>query len=401
MKRKILIIIASIAIFLAGALISHYQFASKKSPPAASERKILYWVAPMDANYRRDKPGKSPMGMDLVPVYADEMNQAGDTKISPAVENNLGVKTAEVKSMDLSRVINTVGSVTVDENNIENIHTYTDGWIKNLYVKTTGELVKKGQLLFDLYSPALNNAQSEFLLALKNTNPTLIRAARSKLMTLGMNDSQINELEKTRKVIERVNIYANKDGVISQLDVREGKFVQPNVDLVTIEGLSYVWVIAEVFERQAAWVAVGQPASATFPYMPGKDWQGEVEYVYPQLDPITHTLRVRLRFPNPDFTIKPNMYASVRILGEKFKDALAIPRSALIRTGSGDRVVLALADGHFRSQPVTVGIESGDYYQVLSGLKLDEKVVTRAQFLIDSESSVEAEFERMEGQSND
>lgn len=401
MKRKILIIIASIALFLAGVLIGHYQSVSKKSAPAASTRKILYWVAPMDANYRRDKPGKSPMGMDLVPVYADDNNQAGDAKISPAVENNLGVKTARVKAMDLSRVINTVGSVTVDENNIENIHTYTDGWIKNLYVKTTGELVKKGQLLFDLYSPTLNNAQSELLLALKNTNSTLIRAARSKLMTLGMTDSQINELEKTRKVIERVNIYANKDGVISQLDVREGKFVQPNVDLVTIEGLSYVWVIAEVFERQAAWVAVGQPASATFPYMPGKAWQGEVKYVYPQLDPVTHTLRVRLRFPNPDFMIKPNMYASVRILGEKFKDALAIPRSALIRTGSGDRVVLALGDGHFRSQPVTVGIESGDYYQVLSGLKLDEKVVTRAQFLIDSESSVKAEFERMEDSSND
>jgi membrane fusion protein, copper/silver efflux system len=402
MKKWINVIVALIVVFLAGMLGNHYlRSGSKLSSKSTAQkpRKILFWVAPMDPTYRRDRPGKSPMGMDLVPVYVDGQADAkGTIKISPVVENNLGVKTAVVKRMDLSRLIDTVGYVTVDENNIEHIHTYTDGWVKMLNVRTMGELVKKDELLLELYSPTLNNAQEEFLLALKNKRPTLIRAGEKKLLTLGMAQSQINQLRQTRRIMARVKVYASRGGVVSQLNIREGKYVKPDTDIMTIEDLSHVWVIAEVFERQANWLSVGQPAIATFPYIPGKAWQGKVDYVYPELSQQTHTLRVRLTFPNPDFTLKPKMYANIKILSRTIKKALAIPRAALIRTGEGDRVILFLGNGRYKAEAVKLGIESGDYYQILSGLKAGDIVVTSAQFLIDSESNLKAAFSRLQNQ---
>jgi Cu(I)/Ag(I) efflux system membrane fusion protein len=387
--------------FLIGAGVSYFIVSNPNNNSGTQARKILYWAAPMNSSYHRDKPGKSPMGMDLVPVYDDGGKpEVGVIKISPSVENNLGIKTERVKKMDLSRMINTVGYVTVDENNIEHIHTYADGWIKTLNVKTTGEPVKKGDLLLELYSPTLNNAQQEFLLALKNKNAALIRAGEKKLITLGMSQSQINRLRNTRKVMEHIRIYATQSGIVSHLNVREGKFVKPDTDLMTIVDLSNIWIIAEVFERQADWVKEGEQAVASLPYIPGKMWQGEIDYVYPELDQTTHTLRVRLLFPNPDLMMKPKMYADVKIFAKTQQDALAIPRAALIRTGDGDRVIIALDNGRFMSKPIKIGIESGDYYQVISGLKTDERIVTSAQFLIDSESSIQAGLNRMDASSD-
>lgn len=386
-----------IAFFIAGIVTNHYWLSRTKPASTSASKNILYWVAPMDPNYQRDKPGKSPMGMDLVPVYAEQ--EKGDKniiKISAAVENNLGVKTASVKRIDLSRIIDTVGSVMVDENNIAHIHSFADGWIKTLNVRTTGEHVKKGQLLFELFSPIINNAQEELLLALKTNSQTLIRAGSNKLLTLGVSQSQISQLKKTRKAKDLIQIYAPRDGIVSKLNIREGKFVKPDIEMMTIEDLSQIWVIAEVFERQAGWVKAGQPAIATLPYLPGKTWQGKVDYVYPQLDAMTHALRVRLTFPNPDLTMKPKMYANIKVHSKTVANALAIPRSALIRTGNGDRVIVALGNGQFKAQAVKVGIESGDYYQILSGLKQDDRVVTAAQFLIDSESNLKAGFSRMQ-----
>jgi len=403
MRKRLTLLGIVILIIIAGILFYRYSGIntpgdnSQKTAHSQQARKVLYWVAPTNPHYRRDKPGKSPMGMDLVPVYADATQSKHNiVTISPAVEQHLGIKSAIVKPMDLPRIIDTVGYVTVNENNIEHIHAYTDGWVKILNVKTTGEPVKKGQLLLELYSPALNNAQQEWLLALKNNNPTLIRAGEMKLVTLGMPASQIKELRKTRRMMTLVKIHATQSGIVSQLNVREGKFIKPAVNLMTIENLSPIWIIADVFERQAGWVKVGQPALALLSYLPGKTWQGKVDYVYPQLDAKTRTLRVRLTFPNPDLTFKPNMYATVKIFGQTVKHALAIPRSAVIRTGAGDRVILALDKGRFQAQPVKLGIESGDYYQILSGVTAGDKVVTSAQFLIDSESNLKADIGRIQ-----
>lgn len=397
MKRRIIEVLVLFIFFIAGMLFYHAWQSKKSLSPSKAERKILYWVAPMDSNYRRDKPGKSPMGMDLVPVYDDKNTQDMDTvSISPSVVNNLGVKTASVSRQDLARIVNTVGYITVDENNIEHIHTFTDGWIKEQFVKTTGELVQQGQLLMTLYSPTLNNAQEELLIALNNKNQALIEAGKKKLITLGMVQSQINQLVTSRKLMDQVKIFASQSGIVSKINVREGQFVKPDTELLSIEDLSKIWIIAEVFEYQSDWIKQNQTAVATLPYLPGKIWQGIVDYVYPRLDAKTHTLRVRLVFPNPDFTLKPNMYANVKIISHPIQNTLAIPKPALIRTGEGDRVIIALGKGRFKAQPITIGIESGKYYQVLSGLKGDEKVVTSAQFLIDSESNMKAAIGRVE-----
>lgn len=216
-----------------------------------------------------------------------------------------------------------------------------------------------------------------------------------------MAQSQINHLKQTRRIMDRVKVYATRGGVVSLLNVREGKYIKPDTDIMTIEDLSHIWVIAEVFERQANWVQVGQPATATLSYIPGKTWQGVVDYVYPELNQQTHTLRVRLTFPNLDLSLKPKMYANIKILSRTVKNKLAIPRQALIRTGEGDRVILALGNGRYKAQPVKIGIESGDYYQILSGLKAGDVIVTSAQFLIDSESNLKAAFTRMQKNEGD
>ncbi len=397
MKRRIIEVLVLIIVFLAGMFFFHFWQSTKDSSNSKTERKVLYWVAPMDSNYRRDKPGKSPMGMDLVPVYEDKNIQDKDTvQISSSVVNNLGVKTSKVSKQNLSRIVKTVGYVTVDENNIEHIHTFADGWIKEQFVKATGEQVKQGQLLMTLYSPTLNNAQEELIIALKNNNRALIEAGKKKLITLGMAESQIKQLITSRKLMEQVKIFATQNGIVSKINVREGQFVKPDTELLSIEDLSQIWIIAEVFEYQADWIKQNQAAIATLPYLPGKTWQGVVDYVYPRLDAKTHTLRVRLVFPNPDFTLKPNMYTNVKIISNPIENTLVIPKLSLIRTGDNDRVIVSLGKGRFRAQPVTIGIESENFYQVLSGLKGDEEVVTSAQFLIDSESNMKAAINRID-----
>ncbi len=361
------------------------------------ERKILYWVAPMDPNYRRDKPGKSPMGMDLVPVYADEAG--GDenaVKIDPAVVQNLGVVTAKVERGPLWRRIDAVASIRVDDNRVAHINLRTNGWIERMTVKSAGERVRKGDLLLELYSPDLINAQEEYVRALSGGNPPLIRASRERLIALGLNEDQIEALRRSRKPQRLVKVYAPQDGIVSSLKMGEGMFVKPASTIMTLADLSQVWVLAEVFERQANWVAVGQPAEVRLPYLPGRVWDGKVEYIYPELNPKTRTLRVRLVFDNPGELLKPNMYGKAVIYGGPKWGVLSVPRQALIRSGSGDRLIIALGKGRFEAREVLVGIESGDWVEILEGVNEGEEVVTSAQFLIDSEASIAGSLVRLE-----
>jgi Cu(I)/Ag(I) efflux system membrane fusion protein len=359
-------------------------------------QEILYWVAPMDSNYRRDKPGKSPMGMDLVPVYADKAGSAGDSvSIAPEVVQNLGVRTAVAERSRLWRGVDTVGYVDYDESKVSHIHLRTEGWIENLAVQSEGERVTRGQRLFDLYSPELVNAQEEFVQALNVGNKGLISASRSRLDALGIPGNRIKRLEKDRKPSQTIPVYAPQDGVVSTLPVREGMFIKPATRVMSLADLSSVWLLAEIFERQADWVKVGQSAEVRLPYQPGPVWEGRVEYIYPSLDPKTRTLKARLRFENPDETLKPNMYANVKIYGGPRNDIIVIPVEALIRTGREDRVVLALGEGRFESRTVTAGIESGDWVEILTGIKPGDTIVTSGQFLIDSEASLKASMQRM------
>ncbi|WP_298768227.1 efflux RND transporter periplasmic adaptor subunit [uncultured Shewanella sp.] len=365
-----------------------------------TQKKILYWVAPMDANYKRDKPGKSPMGMDLVPVYDDggkgPDEGPGTIKISPNVVNNLGVRTAIARYSALHSQIATVGYVTYDEDTIIHIHPRVEGWIEQLHVKAVGDPVKEGEALYDIYSPELVNAQEEFLLAIDRKNKRLIKAAQERLLALQLPQSVITALRKTKKVQQTISFYSPQDGVVEKLNIREGFYVKPGSTLMSIGNLADVWVEAEVFESQAAQVRVGMPVMMTLDYLPGKTFKGKINYVYPSLDAKSRTMKVRLQFHNDKGEFKPNMFAHIQIDVSEGNKALLIPKEALIRTGSQDRVVLALGEGRFKSVAVTAGRFDENNVEILKGLTAGEKVVSSAQFLLDSESSKTSDFKRMD-----
>ncbi len=364
----------------------------------SGERRILFYRNPMNPAITSKVPMKDDMGMDYIPVYADEAgggDEGPTVRISPAVENNLGVRTAPVEVGKLWRRIDTVGYVDFNENLITHIHLRTRGWIEKLLVKSEGERVKKGQLLFEVYSPELVNAQEEYIQALRTGNQRLIRASRERLVALGFAQSQIKRLSRTREIDQYVKVYASQDGIIEDLSIREGMYVTPKMKVMSLADLSSVWLLAEVFESQADWVKVGQNAEVRLGYLPGFVWEGTVEYIYPNLDPKTRTLRARLRFDNPGESLKPGMFAAVHIYGGAKENVVSIPREALIRTGSEERVIVALGEGRFAARPVVAGIESGDYIEIKEGLAAGEMVVTSAQFLIDSEASLKASLARM------
>ncbi len=388
------------AAFAAGFGASHWFGGSGQGMSMAgpAERKPLYWVAPMDPNFRRDKPGKSPMGMDLVPVYEEDSVAAdapGTVQVSAAVENSLGVRTARVERRALPREVRTVGYVGYDEDRLHHVHLRVSGWIERLGVTSAGDPVRDGQVLLELYSPEIVNAQEELLLALRSGEKALLRAARRKLEALGLKSVQVSELERSGKASRTVPIRSHRDGYVSHLMVRHGMFVKPETEVLSIGQLDTVWITAEVFERQSSWVKPGDPVEIRLEAWPDRTWEGRVDYVYPVLDASSRTTRVRIRVPNGDEALRPNMYASVRLLPDAGAPTLVIPREALIRTGRMQRVVCALGNGRFLSVQVRTGREAGDWVEVLDGLSEGDLIVTSAQFLIDSESSLSAEFNRM------
>lgn len=357
-------------------------------------REPLYYRHPMDPSITSDVPMKDDMGMDYIPIHEEG---GASVTIDPVVVNNMGVRTATAEVTRLWRRIDTVASVGLDENKVSQINLRTDGWIEQLAVKSEGERVKRGDVLFSLYSPTLVNAQEEYLQALSAKHARLIEASRERLRALGVSQGQIKALERNRKVQHRLRIYAPQDGIVANLNVREGQYVKPATAVMTLADLSSVWLIADVFERQADWVRVGAPAEVRLAYLPGRVWEGDVAFIHPSLDPKSRTLKVRLRFDNADESLKPNMFAKATIFGGAKNNVVAIPREALIRTGNQDRVVLARGDGRYTPRKVTVGIETGDWVEILDGLRAGDTVVTSGQFLIDSEASLKASILRLDG----
>ena len=404
--------LSTILVFLtgaaAGAVIAYAVFipaGGDGAGEAIAEKAAqpLYWVAPMDSNYRRDKPGKSPMGMDLVPVYKDALGAADDgpgtIRISPEVVNNLGVKTHRAVRELWHADIHTVGSVQYDEDKLVHIHPRVEGWIETLFVTAEGDRVEQGQVLYEIYSPALVNAQNELLLALERQNKTLIAAAKDRLKALQLPAAAIAELGKTRVVQQAVTFYAPQQGVVDNLNIRTGFYVKPGTRIMSIGSLAEVWVEAEVFERQVPLLHEGAAVTMKLDYLPGKVWSGKVDYIYPSLDQKTRTVKVRLRFANEDRQLRPNMFAQISISSVSSGKTLIVPGDAVIRTGKMDRVVLALGHGRFRAVQVSIGRVSGTHIEILSGLEAGDTVVTAAQFLLDSESSKSADFSRMDSES--
>ena len=302
MKNSMTVLVVLVAGIVIGVTVDRWLPGAKDDTAAGAgttERTVLYWKAPMDPNYRRNEPGKSPMGMDLVPVYAGGADDDESVvSISPQVVNNLGVRTAAAEHGVLSRRIETVGYVGYDEDTLQHIHMRVDGWIESLAITATGDAVKTGQKLFELYSPTLVNAEEEYLTALRSNNPRLQKASHSRLVAFGVPISEINRLKKSGTVNRRLTVLAQSDGIVADLKVREGVYITPSSEVMSIAKLDRVWVLAEVFERQAGWIQPGQLAEVELEYLPGQRLQGTVDYVYPELDLKTRTLKVRMRFDN-------------------------------------------------------------------------------------------------------
>ena len=401
-KMKIYYFIAIIitAIFV-GFLLGHYFKNTKESGSSqvtTKDKKPLYWIDPMEPTIHYQAPGKSRMNMELKPVYADDAKNVDQSavRISPNVENNLGIRTALVTQGALSRRIETVATVEPDENKISHIHTYADGWVKKLFVHAVGDSVKAQQVILQLYSPSLINVQEEYLIALGTKDLDLMNASYKRLQAFHISEQQIQRIKKTRKASQLVDIYSHQNGVVTMLNVREGMRVTPDTEMMSIVDLSHIWIIAQVYENQADWIKVGESAEATLSAFPGKVWKGRVEYIYPQVDPTTRSLKVRLQFDNPNDLLKPNMYANIILLSEPKQNAITIPLEALIRGKEENHVIVALGDGRFESRTVIIGMESGNKIEILSGLTVGEKVVTSGQFLIDSEANLKSSMQRLE-----
>jgi len=370
----------------------------------SGERKIKYWRAPMDPTYISDKPGKSPMGMDLVPVYEDEA-QADSSAISidPVTIQNMGIRTGVVTRGPLRRVIRTVGVVDYNESGLADVTTKFKGWIEKLYVDTTGQQVHRGDPLFEIYSPELYSAEVEYLLSRQTGSQapdagakSLQASARQKLKYWDISDAQIDELEKSGKPRKTLQVLAPIDGFVTEKNVVEGQMVQAGMKIYRLADLGLVWVQGEIYEQDLPYLKLGQEAVVTLSYLPDRKFRGRVTYIYPYLDEKTRTVRVRMEFHNPGFFLKPGMFASVEIRSELAPSALLVPDSAVLRSGQKDTVFVALDRGRFDPRAVALGPRAeNDHYQVLSGLKEGERVVTSGQFMLDSESQLREAIEKM------
>ncbi len=376
------------------------------------ERKVKYWQAPMDPSYKRDNPGKSPMGMDLIPVYED-VTEDSAIKINPTVVQNIGVKTEKVKVRKLTHNIRTTGTLTYDERKVHHIHTKFGGWIEKLYVDFTGQEVDHDDMLMEIYSPELVSTQEEFLLALQykeslEDSPfreirrgaqTLLSSTRRRLELFDVAQHQIQELIKTRKVKKTMHIHSPTRGFVVHKKAEHGQYVEPGTPLYTIADLSSIWVMADIYEYEMPWVKIGQEATMNLPYFPGKQFKGKVTYIDPFLDPKTRTIKVRMEFENPEWALKPDMYANVTLKSPLSRDGVAVPEQAVIRSGNMDLVVVQNKKGQFETRQVALGVEAEGYYQVLKGLKSGETVVTSSAFLIDSESRLKEAMDKLDSSS--
>lgn len=398
MKALTIFITLVVGALLGAAMVTLLPFnAQVASSSSSDEKKPLYWVAPMDPNYRRDKPGKSPMGMDLIPFYGDEeADSPGTVKVSPEVMHNLGLRTAKVSYQRFEHQIETVGYVRINEHEVQHVHPRVQGWVEKLYVKAVGDKVGKGQALYDIYSPELVNAQEELLIALKRNNKLLIEAASERLKALQLTAKQITQLKKSGKVKQRLTIYAPKSGVVNELKVAEGFYVKPAMTMMSIVDLSSVWVEAKVFERQASLVSEDMPATIKLGYNPIDSRSGKVDYIYPTLDANSRSLTLRIEVDNPDLQLKPNMFVDVTLKHSDNNKVLQIPADAVIRSGLQNRVVQQLEPGKLKSIEVEIGRIHNGSAEVLKGLRKGEVVVSSAQFMIDSESSKTSDFKRID-----
>ncbi|MFC3613009.1 efflux RND transporter periplasmic adaptor subunit [Lutimaribacter marinistellae] len=386
---------------ISGGIALERWYLNPSNTDGAGGSEVLYWVAPMDPNFRQPGPGKSPMGMDLIPVYAGQepSGDPSEVSLSAAEINAIGVRTALARVTDVAPEIETVGFVGYDEHLTSHVHTRVDGWIEVLNVRAVGDVVKKGDVLFELFSQEFGVASFDFLRAVRNGTGLSLEAARNKMRAHGASERQIAEIEASGEVARRIAVEAPRDGIVVALEAADGMFLEPGTQAVSITDLSQVWLIVDVFEREVSRLSEDMTAVASFEHLPGEVFEGRIDYIYPELDPRTRTLPVRLRFDNSEGLLRPGMFGNVRLVSGETRQVLTVPSEAVIRTGTAERVILRTDEGTFRPRLVTTGLRDsfgeGGRTEILQGLAPGEEVVASAQFLIDSESALSAGFMRM------
>ena len=370
---------------------------------SSGERTIAYWRAPMNPAEIYDRPGKSAMGMDLVPVYEDELVGGVDIFIDPVTQQNMGIRTAEVVQQSLARTIRTYGHVTYDETSTVQVSPKSSGWIEKLHVDFTGKSVTKGEPLFEIYAPELVTAQEEYLVAFQSARRLdedgrtgLLASARRRLQYFDVADSEIEALEATGQVRKTLVIRSPASGVVIEKTAEKGGHIKAGTTVYRIADLTRVWVEAHIFEYELPWIREGQAAEMTIPYWPGDVRAGRVTYVYPYLRPQTRDARIRLEFDNADLRLKPDMYADIHIKTHADGQGLLIPSESVLRSGERNVVFVVKGGGKFTPREVTLGLSAdGGMVQTLAGLAPGDVVVKSGQFLLDSESKLQEAVQKM------
>jgi len=396
------------------AVAQHVHSADTPPAPKAAERTILYWYDPMHPRFRADKPGPSPdCGMEMVPMYADEAVAQqnlppGAVEISPLKQQLTGIRTAPVQRRALTRTIRTVGIVQADETRVRTVHTKFPGWVEQLFVNFTGQAVRAGEPIIAIYSPDLVSTQTEYLLARRgheqmhaspfpeavDASKTLLEAARRRLLLWDITPQQIHELEESGKPRTSVTLHSLVSGYVTVKDVYQGRYVTPEMELYTVTDLSRVWVLLDIYEYELPNVRLGMPVRLSLNYFPGETFTGSVAYIYPYLDAKTRSNKVRVELENPDGCLKPEMYATGTIEAAA-SEQLAVPDDAVLDSGPTQVVFVATGDGHFEPRTVRLGQRADGYVEVLEGVRDGERVVTAANFMVDSESQLKAALRNM------
>ena len=404
--KPTLVVLVVTAAFLGGFELERWRAKSAAAGPA--ERKVLYWVDPMHPWYKSDKPGIAPdCGMKLVPMYAGEQlpNQAAANavQVSPEKQQSIGVEYGTAEYEATADTIRAAARVTLDETRIVKVQTRLEGWIDRVFADFTGKYVKKGDALATVYSPDALATQQEFLLALRARhtmrdgampemavgNDNLVAAARKRLELWDISGPQIDEVQRTGKPIENLTVYAPASGYITERNAFPKQHVTSDTVLYTLADLSSVWVVADVFEYEAAGVRLGQAATLTLDYLPGRAFYGRVSYILPGVDPASRTLKARIAFDNPGGLLKPDMYGQVEIRTGGVRRLMA-PESAVLDSGDRQVVYVDRGNGNLEPRPVRVGEHVGGKIEILAGLTAGERIVTSGNFLLDSESQLKA-----------
>jgi RND family efflux transporter MFP subunit len=405
-KIKIIPVLLLAAVTSAGVF---FAGCSKDGANAAANASKTLYTCGMHPQIIQDHPGNCPIcGMKLTPVRKQDANVSNAEAssiiaIDPSTIQTMGIRTGEVTRGPLRRLIRTVANVDYDETALADVTTKYKGWIEKLYVDATGALVNPGDPLFEIYSPELYSAQTEYLAALaaepgppSTEDRALLDSARTKLKFYDISDAQIAELEKTRSAKKTLTISAPISGFVVEKNIVAGQMVDAGMKLYRLADIGVVWVYAQVYEQDLSAVQLGQEATMTLSYLPDRKFRGRVTYVYPTVDEKTRTARVRMEFHNPGYFLKPGMFATVELVSDLAPSAVLVPDSAVLRSGEKNTVFVALPGGKFEARTVALGLQAqDDMDQVLSGLSEGERIVTSGQFMLDSESQLREAIQKM------